>query len=62
MWYNHLKLRDIRERVAAQHAAGGGGGAGKEKAGDEEERQPLVDVVVAHRWAEVSRDLGVSMV
>ena len=47
VWYNHLKLRDIRERVAAQHA--GGGGAGKEKAGEDEERQPLVDVVVTNR-------------
>ena len=50
MWYNHLKLRDIRERVEAQHA-GGGGGAGEESARADEERQPLVDVVEEHPQA-----------
>jgi hypothetical protein len=68
VWYNHLKLREIKQRVAKQHSGGGGGvlpttagaaggAAARGKArgsSDDEERQPLVDVVVTHRWVVVS--------
>jgi hypothetical protein len=64
VWYNHLKLKDIKQRVATQQrgdSSSGSAGAGPTKgaagaggphglSGDEEDgRPPLVDIVVTHR-------------
>ncbi|KAI8468164.1 MAG: solute carrier protein [Monoraphidium minutum] len=54
VWYNRLKLEEVRARVAAgggggvaAGAAAAAGGGAKEKS---EDGQPLVDIVVTNRW------------
>jgi hypothetical protein len=56
VWYNHLKLKDIKQRVATQqqqqpqHIHSGGG--------DERSGAPRADVIVTHRSkAEILADM-----